>query len=250
MMESAAKLDFLYKLPQPQPNHIGIIMDGSRRWSKKHQLPVSYGHRAGAKNVRRIVECCSEAGIANLTLFAFSTENWQRPRDEINFLFGLMKNMLKNDVAALHEQNIKVSVIGDRTLLPKNIQQVINHAETLTGDNSQLHLRLAVNYGGRWDITMAMRRIASSIQSGELVAEDVDEELIGRYTAMQADVPVDLCIRTGGEQRLSNFLLWDLAYAELYFTTDYWPEFDSETLLRALDSYANRERRYGGQKDC
>lgn len=249
-MEFADRLDLLYKLPRPQPNHIGIIMDGSRRWAKKHQLPTSFGHRAGAKNVRRIVEFCAEAGIANLTLFAFSTENWQRPKCEVNLLFGLMKNMLENDVLALHDRNIKVSVIGDRSLLPKNIQKLIHKAEALTGDNSHLHLRLAVNYGGRWDITMAMKKIATSIQNGELTAEDVDEELIGRYTALRADVPVDLCIRTGGEQRLSNFLLWDLAYTELYFATDFWPDFDAETLLRALDSYATRERRYGGQKDC
>ena len=251
MMESASKLDLLYQLPRPLPRHISIIMDGNRRWAQKHQLPAPLGHRAGARNVRRVVECCVEAGIENLTLFAFSTENWQRPNKEINLLFGLMKNMLQDDVDALCQQGIKVSIIGNRMLFTKNIQKLIQRAETLTQDNQQMHLRLAVNYGGRWDITMAVRHIADSIERGKLRAEDVNEDLIGHYTALQSEIPIDLCIRTGGEQRLSNFMLWDLAYAELYFTNDFWPDFDAETLLRALDSYATRERRYGGgQRDC
>lgn len=249
-MTSSISLPLLCEVPHPLPRHLAIIMDGNRRWAKKHRLPAACGHQAGAKTIRRAVQLCADAGIEHLTLFAFSTENWRRGANEINLLLRLMKRLLKDDIRELHEQGISLKIIGCRERFTKDMQILMAQAERLTRRNDRMHLRLALNYGGRWEMVSAMKEIATSVLNGDLLPDDIDEGLIGSQTALHEAPPLDLCIRTGGDQRLSNFLLWDLAYAELYFSSAYWPDFDEEVLMRALSVFAARERRYGGHVGC
>lgn len=227
------------------PQHLAIIMDGNQRWARTKSRPPTYGHRAGAKNVHKVTECCIEAGISHLTLFAFSTENWQRPSDEISLLMRLMKHMLEQDIQQLHEANIRLRIIGDRTRFSDEMQKLMVTAEKRTENNKRMYLQLAVSYGGRWDMKTAMKGIARALARGDITESDIDEDLIESFTSLQGLPPVDLCIRTGGDQRVSNFLLWDLAYTELYFTPTYWPDFDDSTLADALLFFSSRERRYG-----
>lgn len=243
-------IPLLCQVPKPMPRHLAIIMDGNRRWAKKHRLPVACGHQAGARTLRRAVELCVDVGIEHLTLFAFSTENWRRSASEIGLLLRLMRRLLKEDIYELHEQAANLQVIGSRQRFSKELQNLITHAECLTENNDRIHLRLALDYGGRWDMVAATKAVVAAVQSGEITPEDIDENLIEHQTALRGAPPLDLCIRTGGEQRVSNFLLWDLAYTELYFTPVYWPDFDEETLMRALTAFARRARRYGGRADC
>jgi len=228
------------------PRHIAIIMDGNGRWAKQRYLPRIAGHEAGAKAVRRIIKNCVGKKIEILTLFAFSSENWSRPIEEVSFLMNLFITLLKREVKKLHEQNIQVRIIGDRSRFDEKLRHQITKAEKLTEKNTGLKLVIAANYGGRWDITETVRDIATEVKTGLLSQKDISPELIQKKIAL-ADFPdPDLLIRTSGEQRISNFMLWQLAYTELYFTDVFWPDFNNEELEKALLFFSNRERRFGG----
>ncbi len=227
------------------PRHVAIIMDGNHRWAKQRRLPGAAGHRAGAKNVRPVAEACADAGVRILTLFAFSTENWQRPSREVNLLMDLMRNVLERDVDELNERGVRLRIIGDRERFAPDLQMRMNRAEALTRDNDRMTLNIAANFGGRWDIARAARDLARDVAAGRLQADDVDETVFNRYLSL-GDLPApDICIRTGGEARISNFLLWDFAYTELYFTDAYWPEFSDRDLAEALSWFQERQRRFG-----
>ena len=225
--------------------HLAIIMDGNHRWAKARHLPGAAGHRAGARNVRPVAEACADAGIEVLTLFAFSTENWQRPKREVNLLMDLMRGLLDNDIDELNERNVQLRVIGDRERFAADLQEKMRAAEALTRDNDKMRLNIAANYGGRWDIAEAARALAHDIQQGIVKPDDIDEQSFTRYLSLGDLPPPDLCIRTGGDHRISNFLLWDMAYTELYFTDLFWPEFRNSELATALDWYQERQRRFG-----
>ena len=227
------------------PRHLAIIMDGNHRWARKRRLPGAMGHRAGARNVRPVVEACTERGIRCLTLFAFSTENWQRPEGEINLLMSLMRNVFKDDLDELHRRNVRLRIIGDRSRFPADLQMNMNRAESLTRRNSELALNIAANFGGRWEITQAARAVARAVQEGRLVPERINEEVFASFLSLGAVPAPDLCIRTGGDHRISNFLLWDFAYTEFYFTNAYWPDFNEDELVRALGAFDERQRRFG-----
>jgi len=227
------------------PRHIALVMDGNGRWAKKRFLPRTAGHKVALSRVREIIEVCVEQSIPALTLFAFSSENWQRPQEEVGFLMELMLQSLHTEAKKLHENNVQLKIIGNREGLSPSIKQAIEEAEFLTHANTGLHLRIAFNYGGRADIVQAVKKIVSEVTHGLLPADSIDEQLISKHL-LTADIPEpDLFIRTSGEQRISNFLLWQLAYSELYFTETLFPAFDKTEFQRALDWFANRERRFG-----
>lgn len=227
------------------PRHVAIIMDGNGRWARRRQLPRIAGHRAGVENLRVIVRHCAESGVEALTLFAFSSENWRRPPTEVKLLFDLFVMVLEQEVDRLHEGNVRLRVIGDREPFPAKLKRCIERAEERTRENDGLTLVIAANYGGRWDITQAVRSLAARVERGELAAADVTEERVAAGLSL-ADLPEpDLFIRSGGEQRISNYLLWQLAYTELYFTDCLWPDFGAEELDKAFESYVARERRFG-----
>jgi len=228
------------------PRHIAIIMDGNGRWARKRHLPRVAGHRKGADAVRATVRGCAERGVEFLTLFAFSSENWRRPADEVSFLMDLFVNALEQEVAKLHENGIRFRVIGELGRFEQRIQTLIREAEALTRANTRLTLTVAANYGGRWDLMQAIKRMLA--QRPELAAGFTEEDLAAHLAMNYAPEP-DLFIRTGGEQRISNFLLWQLAYTELYFTDTLWPDFDVPALERAIHSYRTRERRFGRTSD-
>ena len=227
------------------PQHIAIIMDGNGRWANRRQLPRIAGHRAGVENVKVIVERCAELGIKVLTLFAFSSENWRRPPSEVSLLLELFSVALEQEVERLNNDGVCLQVIGDRAGFPQKLQRKIDRAEKLTEANEVLTLVIAANYGGRWDVTQATRRVAEEVSAGNLAPTEITEDTISKYLCV-TDLPApDLFIRSGGEQRISNYLLWQLAYTELYFTECLWPEFDAAELDHALQSYALRQRRFG-----
>ena len=220
-------------------------MDGNGRWAEQRRRPRAIGHRAGARAVNICIDFCLERGIGALTLFAFSSENWGRPQDEIGALMKLFMNALDREVEELHRRGVRVRFIGERGRFGEAIQARMNRAEALTRDNDRLQLVIAASYGGRQDIAHAARALAADVEAGRLRAADIDEAALGGRVAL-ADLPEpDLFIRTGGEHRVSNFLLWQLAYTELWFTDTLWPELDAATLQRALDDFARRERRFG-----
>ncbi|MEA1988925.1 MAG: isoprenyl transferase [Pseudomonadota bacterium] len=225
------------------PKHIGIIMDGNGRWAKKRLLPRFVGHQKGLNAVKRIVSYCSEIGVEALTLFAFSTENWKRPKDEVNKLMGLFLKALQKEVGKLSENNVQLRIIGDRSAFNEEIQRHIALAEELTKDNTGLVLTIAANYGGRADIVDAVKQWQSA--NPKAAVSDLTEDALGEYIALSDIVEPDLLIRTGGEQRISNFLIWQMAYAELYFTDALWPDFGEKELDDAIESFAKRERRFG-----
>lgn len=227
------------------PRHVVIIMDGNGRWARSRRLPRVAGHRAGVEAVKEVVRACGEKGIEVLTLFAFSSENWRRPKEEVGMLMGLFMSALDQQVKKLHENNIRLRIIGNRSPFSAALQQRIAEAETLTENNTGLTLVVAANYGGRWDITQAARRAAAMVARGEVGVDAVDESLLASQLCIAELPEPDLFIRTGGEQRVSNFLLWQLAYTELYFTATLWPDFSRAELDRALASYSNRQRRFG-----
>jgi undecaprenyl diphosphate synthase len=229
----------------PAPNHVAIIMDGNGRWAKSRGLPRIAGHRRGAEAVRRTVKAAVELGIRYLTLFGFSSENWKRPADEILDLMGLLRHYIRGEVAELHRQGVRFRVIGDRTKLPADIVTLIDNAEALTRENQQLDLAVALSYGGRAEIALATRRIAAEVKAGRLELDAVDEACFPRFLLTDGIPDPDLLIRTSGEQRISNFLLWQSAYAELVFTSTLWPDFAKADLEGALRDYHGRERRYG-----
>ncbi|MBP1473481.1 di-trans,poly-cis-decaprenylcistransferase [Frateuria sp. MAH-13] len=227
------------------PRHIAIVMDGNGRWAKARLRPRSFGHNAGRKAVREVVEGCLRQGVEALTLFAFSSENWRRPDEEVGALMELFLRALDKEVDELHEQGVRLRFIGDLTAFNPELRKRMELAMARTADNLKLALNVAVNYGGRWDIVHAARQAAIAVAQGELSVEDIDEARLGGYTSLAELPPLDLFIRTGGEVRVSNFLLWQLAYAELYFTDTLWPDFDQACLARAIEDFARRERRYG-----
>lgn len=231
--------------PDKRPRHVAIIMDGNGRWAEQRRLPRFAGHRAGADAVERVVEACGEWGVQVLTLFAFSSENWRRPVEEVGMLMGLFVTTLEQKAKQLRRNNVRLRVIGDRAPFSDKLRQRIDEAEALTAGGSGLELVVAANYGGRWDILQAARRVAEAAVRGELDPEDLDEARF-REGLCLADLPApDLFIRTGGEQRISNFLLWQLAYTELYFADLLWPDFGRQELARAMESFASRQRRFG-----
>ena len=227
------------------PRHIAIVMDGNGRWAKARLRPRSFGHNAGRKAVREVVEGCLRQGVEALTLFAFSSENWRRPDEEVGALMELFLRALDKEVDELHEQGVRLRFIGDLTAFNAELRKRMELAMARTAGNLKLALNVAVNYGGRWDIIHAARQAAIAVVQGELRVEDIDEARFGGYTSLAELPPLDLFIRTGGEIRVSNFLLWQIAYAELYFTDTLWPDFDQACLARAIEDFARRERRYG-----
>lgn len=236
-------------VPQRTPRHVAVIMDGNHRWARDQHLPGAAGHRAGARAVRPVARHAANLGIEVLTLFAFSTENWQRPKREVALLIALMKRVLRDDVEELDSNEIRVRIIGDRSRFGDDIRDLMDRAELRTRNNRRMTLMIAANYGGRWDIANACRRLAEQVRSGELDPAAIDESALSAEMSM-ADVPApDLCIRTGGDRRISNFLLWQLAYTELYFTDTFWPDFDDAALDQAVDDYACRQRRFGRRID-
>ena len=227
------------------PNHIVIVMDGNGRWAKKRLMPRTAGHAAGVKATRKVVENCVEKGVGALTIFAFSSENWKRPEQEVTSLMELFVTTLQSEVKSLHEQTVRIRFIGDCSAFSEKLQNKINHATELTLSNTGLQLNIAVNYGGRWDVAQSCKTIAEKIEKGELSANDVDAESINQHVCL-SDLPdPDLFIRTGGEKRISNFLIWQLAYTELYFTDVLWPDFDKEELTEALSWFSSIQRRFG-----
>ena len=227
------------------PRHIAIIMDGNGRWAEKRFMPRAFGHQAGVKAVRNIVKYCAKNEIEVLTLFAFSSENWRRPEQEVSLLMHLFLATLQREINKLDRNNIRLRFIGDREAFSDKLQAKMAEGEVQTINNDALTLVIAANYGGRWDMCQAFRVLAGKIASGELQNQEISEQLINQYLST-ADLPEpDLFIRTGGEQRVSNFLLWQLAYTELYFTDTLWPAFDRNALEVAIQSYQKRERRFG-----
>ncbi len=232
-----------------RPTHVAIIMDGNGRWAALIGKPRHAGHRAGVKSARAVVEACAEADVKVLTLFAFSSENWKRPPSEVDALMRLFIEVLQREVDTLHENGIQLRFIGARESLPTILRKRMADAEARTAANSRMTLVLAVAYGGQWDMVQAVRRIGQKIRSGDLDPADIDEALIDRHRALAGLPSPDLLIRTGGEQRVSNFLLWDLAYTELCFTDTLWPDFGAEQLTGALDFFSQRQRRFGRTGD-
>jgi len=227
------------------PEHIAIIMDGNGRWARARHLPRTAGHKKGVDTTSRIVRLCGEKGIKALTLFAFSSENWRRPREEVNTLMELFLIALKREIKQLNKNNVRVLFIGDRSAFSAKLQASIQEAEQVTAGNSGLQLQIAANYGGRWDVVQAARRMAEEVQQGGLSADMIDEQMLSARTSTAGLPDPDLFIRTGGEHRISNFLLWQLAYSELYFTDVLWPDFSEQELNAAIDSFAKRQRRFG-----
>ena len=228
------------------PRHVAIIMDGNGRWAHQRSLPRSAGHKQGVEAVRRAVKAALELGIEYLTIFSFSSENWSRPATEINYLLDLLKRFIRQDVVDLHAADVRVKVIGDRTTLSPEIVTMLEESEHLTRNNKSLTLCVAFNYGGRQELVNAARRLAEQVADGEMLPEDItlDEFAANLYSA---GVPEpDLLIRTSGEKRISNFLLWQLAYAEFVFIDEHWPDFNKESFERAIEEFVGRERRFGG----
>jgi undecaprenyl diphosphate synthase len=223
------------------PRHVAIIMDGNGRWARSRMLPRIAGHRRGLEAVRATVENCAERGVGYLTLFAFSSENWRRPAEEVALLMQLFQSALTNEAQRLHGSGVRLKVVGDTARFGRKIGRLIERAEALTAENRRLTLTIAANYGGRWDILQALSRLIA--EKGR--PEKVDEAALAPYLAMSYAPEPDLFVRTGGEQRISNFLLWQLAYSELYFTETLWPDFDAQALDQAIASYRGRERRFG-----
>lgn len=227
------------------PRHVAIIMDGNNRWARKRGLPGEEGHRAGEQAVQTIIRQAATRGVEVLTLFAFSSENWRRPAEEVAHLMALFLKALGGRVEELHGKGVGIRFIGDRSAFSEELQAGMDDAETLTAGNDRMTVVIAVNYGGQWDIANAARQLAEQVAAGELIPEQVDAERLAEHVAM-SDLPLpDLLIRTGGDQRISNFLLWQLAYSEFCFSPMLWPDFDAKAFDDALDDYAGRQRRFG-----
>ncbi|MDD4914177.1 MAG: isoprenyl transferase [Methylococcales bacterium] len=231
--------------PGGNPRHIAIILDGNGRWARKRMMPRIMGHHAGVRAVRKIVEYCAKQNIEVLSLFAFSSENWRRPSEEVSLLMDLFLSTLQSEVEKLDKNNIRLRIIGDKNAFSDKLQDKIRVAEAQTRDNTGLTLVIAANYGGRWDITQATRKISAAVGRGEIQEHAITEQLINDHL-VTANLPEpDLLIRSGGEERISNFLLWQLAYTEFYFTDDLWPDFDQKLLEKAINSFKSRQRRFG-----
>lgn len=231
----------------PGPRHVAIIMDGNGRWAAERRLPRVEGHRRGVEAVRRTLEAAGDLGITHLTLFSFSSENWSRPAEEIKDLFGLLRRFIRRDLADLHKNGVRIRIIGSRTDLDDDIQRMLDDAVELTKENTALNLTIAFNYGSRDEITRAATRVAEDVKAGVLAPEDMTEELFGSYLDTDGLPDPDLLIRTSGELRLSNFLLWQLAYAEFVFVDTYWPDFNKAHFEEAIAEFQRRNRRFGGR---
>ncbi|HEY0635747.1 MAG TPA: polyprenyl diphosphate synthase [Gammaproteobacteria bacterium] len=230
---------------QKFPRHVAIVMDGNGRWARKRGLPRIAGHKAGMDSVRTIIKSCLAHDIAVLTLFAFSSENWRRPKEEVSWLMELFMTALEREVAKLHERGVRLKIIGDRSAFVPALQERIEKSENLTRDNQRMTLVIAANYGGRWDIAEAARMLAQRVAAGEITPEGVTVESLSSVIALAELPEPDLFIRTGGEQRISNFLLWQLAYTELYFSPLLWPDFNEQAFAAALADFGQRQRRFG-----
>ena len=228
------------------PQHVAIIMDGNGRWAHARGLPRSAGHRKGVEALRRAVRAAGEMGIEYLTIFSFSSENWSRPPAEVSFLLDLMRHFVRQDVAELHRENVRIKIIGERSGLAADIVALIEETEERTRSNTGLTLIVAFNYGSRQEIAVAARELAIAVRDGRVAPESITPELFGSYLATEGIPDPDLLIRTSGEQRLSNYLLWQCAYTEFVFVDEFWPDFNRETLQRAIAEYLTRERRFGG----
>ncbi len=231
--------------PDRLPEHIGVILDGNGRWAKKRGLPRSAGHSAGADTLKKIVTECNNIGIKYITVYAFSTENWKRPKDEVDFLMNLLLDYLRNAEKTLSGENVVIKAIGSRKELSAEIQEQIVKTEAFTAKNSGIVMNIALNYGGREEIVNAVREIVSDVQSGKTDSDDIDERLFSDYLYTKGQPDIDLLIRTSGEQRLSNFLLWQNSYSELWFTDKLWPDFSVDDLHRAIIDFQSRSRRFG-----
>lgn len=232
------------------PRHIAVIMDGNNRWAKARGLRGDAGHRAGAEAAREIVYACADLNIGHLTLFAFSSENWLRPNKEVRGLMALFLSVLqRHEIKQMHERNVRLCFIGNRSSFSPRLQKNMSDVETLTRHNTGMVVTVAADYGGQWDISQACQRIAEKVQLGVLQADDINADTVHQHVCLGDAPPPDLCIRTGGEQRISNFLLWQFAYTELYFCDTYWPDFNADSLQLALDDFKGRKRRYGRQSD-
>ena len=238
-------------LPQLEilPKHVAIIMDGNNRWAKQRKLPSLAGHKAGVDSVRAVLEVALQQGIEVVTLFAFSSENWKRPAEEVSGLMELFKWALRRETKRLHKYQVKLKIVGDRTAFSNELQQLMLKAEALTANNTKTTLVIAANYGGRQDITTAARQLALQVSKGELNPEAIDEQKLQQYLALEDLPDPDLCIRTSGEQRLSNFLLWQLAYTELIFVDAFWPDFRQQAFYETLKVFISRQRRFGGREE-
>lgn len=233
---------------EKMPTHIAIIMDGNGRWAKSRFLPRTAGHKAGVETIRKVVKEADRLGIQYLTLYAFSTENWKRPKLEVDALMNLLVTYLRNEIDELHKNNVKLTAVGDFEKLPEACVRELHSAMDKTKDNTGVHLNLALNYGGRNDIREAVVELAKEYKEGKISLEDITEENIKKHLSTGEIPDPDLVIRTSGEQRLSNFLLWDVAYSEFYYTDIHWPDFDGEALEKAIYAYQKRDRRFGGVK--
>lgn len=227
------------------PHHVGIIMDGNGRWAERQGRPRVWGHKKGVDAVRKAVSLCRKLGIPSLTLFAFSSENWRRPEDEVSSLMQLFLFVLEKEVKSLHKNQVKLKIIGDLSRFSDKLQHNIRQAEALTANNTGLTLNVAANYGGRWDITQAAQQLALQVAAGTLQASEITEQLLAQHIQMHEQPELDLLIRTGGDIRISNFLLWQAAYAELCFLNTLWPDFDEQVFSDAIASFVSRERRFG-----
>lgn len=227
------------------PQHIAIIMDGNGRWAKERGLPKIMGHRQGVESIKKAVKSCIKFGVKFLTLYAFSTENWQRPRDEVKGLFGLLEDFLNNEMKLFHKNNVRLCIIGDRDKIGKRLREMIEKAEKDTVANSSLTLNIALSYGGRQEIVNAVRSLVEDVRQGAVEPSRIDEKLFSTYLYTKDCPDPDLLIRTSGEMRLSNFLLWQSSYAEIYVTEKLWPDFDEKDLAKAIEDYQKRERRFG-----
>ncbi len=231
------------------PAHVAVIMDGNGRWANKRGLPRVAGHRKGVDMVRELVKDCADKQIQYLTVFAFSSENWRRPAVEVRLLMDLLKSVLENEVRKLHKNNVRLRILGDLSVFPMRIRSMIFEAQRLTENNTRLNLNVAVNYGGKWDITQAARQLAQRVADGLIKAQDIDAQMLESCLTTAGMPEPDLFIRTGGEQRISNFLIWQLAYTELFFTDTLWPDFDRQEFEKSLLSFQNRQRRFGQTGD-
>ena len=225
--------------------HIAIIMDGNRRWAKKRLLPTTIGHQQGVTALKETIKACHCFGIEFLTVYAFSTENWNRKIEEVNFLMELLAKTICNELDELHTNNVRIKFIGDISALNNNLKAILNNAEKVTQDNTGVKLQIAFNYGARSEITNAMKTIAQQVQIGKILPEEIDENLIHKNLYTSSIPDPDLLIRTGGEKRISNYLLWQIAYAEILVVEDFWPDFDKSSLANAINEYKNRNRRFG-----
>jgi len=231
------------------PKHIAIIMDGNGRWASERGLPRIVGHQQGVKAVRSVVKACGAMGVKTLTLFAFSSENKNRSTEEVSLLFKLFLTVLKQEVKKLNKHNVRLKIIGDLSLFPENVQQTAIEAQAQLSDNQGLTLVIAANYGGQWDIVQATKQVAEAALSGDINPEDITIDSFQNYLSLAGEPAVDLLIRSSGELRISNFLLWDVAYSEMYFTDTLWPDFDEVELNKSIENFNHRDRRYGARKE-